>query len=512
VNVMTAKKTYPAFNSQLLQKLGVSINNLVSDSRKVKPGDTFLAYAGDKYDARQFIPQAIAAGANAVLWERQDFSWNPKWKLPALSIAELKIKSGFIASHVYDNPSQQLQLIGITGTNGKTSCSHWLAQAMAVLNKKTAVIGTLGQGFPGELRSTENTTPDAILTQKALAEYLSKGADSVVMEVSSHGIAQGRINGSTFDIAILTNLTRDHMDYHQSMDQYAATKAKLFFWPQLKYAVLNLDDVFGVELSQQLSHSNTQVLGYGFKQPKIECPSSNNPNVLYGSNLVASLQGLSFDVEFEGRCKSVKTNLIGRFNASNLLAVLAALIASGFKFSEAVKAVQQVQPIAGRMEKFGGGEQPVVIVDYAHTPDAIEKVLVTLREMLQSSSQPSALKAKLFCVLGCGGNRDQGKRGVTGEVVTRLADEVIFTSDNPRHESPQAIIEEMVADAHPGYHIEEDRAAAIHQVIRRACVGDIVLIAGKGHETYQEIKGKKIRFSDREVVLQELMAEGVPQK
>lgn len=497
---MTTENPKKPFDFYLLDNLGVSIRRLVSDSRQVKPGDTFLAYAGKRFDAREFIPQAIAAGANAVLWERRNFTWNPAWQLPNLPVADLRAKAGFIASHVYGCPSQKLWLVGITGTNGKTSCSHWFAQAMAALYKKTAVIGTLGDGFPGSLASIANTTPDATLLQYELAEFLQQGAKSVAMEVSSHGMAQARLNGATIAVAVLTNLSRDHLDYHGSMDEYAAAKAKLFFWPDLKIAVLNLDDVLGVELSRQLANKDTQIIGYGFRQPEMPCQYQGNLKILRGSNLSANIRGLKFDVEFEKERARIDLDLLGRFNASNLLAVLAALLASGFRFADAVWALQQVKPIPGRMEKLDGGDRSIVILDYAHTPDALEKVLATLREFLVKN-------ARLICVFGCGGERDRGKRGLLGEVAARLADEVIVTSDNPRSEDPHAIIDDIVAGAKTNVNIEEDRVSAIYQAIYSARKGDIVLIAGKGHEDYQEIHGQKIPFSDSNVaqqVLQEL--------
>lgn len=506
---MTARKLKKSFDSNQLEDLGVSIKHLVSDSRRVRPGDTFLAYSGNKFDARKFIPQAIAAGANAILWERQNFSWDPTWQLPAMPVARLKEEAGFIASHVYGNPSKKLWLVGITGTNGKTSCSHWIAQAMAILNNKTAIIGTLGNGFPCKLEPTINTTPDAILLQQEMAMYLSQGADSVAMEVSSHGIEQGRINGSTFAVAVLTNLSHEHLDYHGSMDAYATAKEKLFLWPGLKHAVLNLDDIFGVELSRQLINKETQLIGYGFRQPKINSRSLGGIKIVRGSNLKVNIQGLEFDVEFETNLAHVKVNLMGRFNASNLLAVLATLLVRGYKFSDAVGAIQQVKPLSGRMEKLGGGELPVVIVDYAHTPDALEKVLTTLREILRNSQDQQVAetrKARLFCVFGCGGERDQGKRRMSGEVVTRLADKVIITNDNPRSEKPREIIDEIVAgtNSKTNFSVEEDRRSAIYQAVCSARKGDIVLIAGKGHENFQEIDGNKLPFSDHETALQVL--------
>ena len=505
--MVAKRKTSKLFNSHLLDDVGVPVKNLVTDSRRIKPGDTFLAYAGEKNDGRQFIPQAIAAGANAVLWDPEHFSWNPQWHVPALPVSELKAKAGWIADYVYGSPSQGLWMVGITGTNGKTSCCHWYAQAMARLNRKTAVMGTLGNGFSGELEAAENTTPDATVLQRSLAEFKQRGADSVVMEVSSHGIVQGRINGTTFSVAVLTNLSRDHLDYHQDMDAYAAAKARLFFWPELKYAVINMDDVLGVELSRQLANKTTKIIGYGFRYPELGCYSKHF-KMVNGSNLKADINGIEFDIEYEGCQKHLKTNLLGKFNASNLLAVAAALLASGIKLSEAIQALENVQSIPGRMEKYIALDQPIVIVDYAHTPDALEKVLCTLREILRNSNQSRStalLNPRLHCVVGCGGDRDQGKRALIGEVATRLADEVIFTSDNPRSEDPLSIVKDISAGAGAHhYQIEIDRTLAIYQAIDNADSGDIVLVAGKGHEKFQEIKGQKIPFNDAEVVQQVL--------
>lgn len=493
---------------RIFDQLDVPIKRLVTDNRHVKAGDTFLAYAGDRYDARIDIPKVITAGANAVIWEKQHFSWNPEWTIPNFGVLGLKEKAGLIASRVYGNPSHQMWLVGFTGTNGKTSCSHWYAQAMAFLGKKTAVIGTLGNGFLPELNVTSNTTPDAVLLQKTLASCLQEGAQSLSMEVSSHGLVQGRVNGCEFAVAVLTNLSRDHLDYHKNMDDYAAAKAKLFFWPDLKYAVLNLDDIFGVELAHQIGRKDLQILGYGFKQSAFSRLNSGNLRILYGSNLQTTIHGLEFDVEWEQEKAHIKSALLNRFNANNLLAVLASLIASGINLHDAVLAVSQVKSVSGRMEKLGGGAQPTVIVDYAHTPDALEKVLTGLRETLMNShlrQKSHTRKARLICVFGCGGDRDRGKRPIAGDIVTRIADEVIITSDNPRSEDPRDIIDEIVAGtSRRNYIIEEDRASAIYQAIHNAHKNDIVLIAGKGAEGYQEVKGRRLPFDDREVTQQVL--------
>lgn len=505
MNQIMADKTRKLFDYHQLEKLGVPIQNLVTDSRCVQSGDTFVALMGEKVDARKLIPQAISAGANAVIWDSHDFTWNPEWSIPSLAVADLREKSGLIADYVYGHPSQQLCVVGFTGTNGKTSCCHWYAQAMEKLRKKTAVIGTLGNGFINALETTVNTTPDSVLMQKNLARFLQNGAENVAMEVSSHGIEQGRINGTTFSIAVLTNLSRDHLDYHKDMDAYAATKARLFFWPGLKYAVLNLDDVLGVELLHQLAREPVQIIGYAFKKDMAERVSQQCPMV-YGSNLKVDLQGLELDIEYQDHHEHLKVGLVGKFNAANLLAVTAALLASGIAFADVVHALRHVQPISGRMEKFGGGNQPVVIVDYAHTPDALEKVLITLRGIVQTSratKKTTQGSRRLHCVIGCGGERDKGKRSLIGEVATRYADDVIFTSDNPRNEDPYAIIHDMISGmTGDNYPVEVNRELAIYQSISSALPGDIVLVAGKGHENYQEIKGQKIPFSDTVVVQQ----------
>ncbi len=499
------KKTSRLFDIHQLDEMGVPIAHVVTDSRQVRPGDTFLAYPGERADGRNFIAQAIAAGANAIVWDYQDFSWNPEWIIPNLPVSELKSKAGLIADHVYGHPSQNLWVVGITGTNGKTSGCHWYAQAMANLSRKTAIIGTLGNGFVAELEGSENTTPDATVLQRMLNQFKQHGAESVAMEVSSHGIAQGRLNGTVFSVAVLTNLSRDHLDYHQDMDAYAATKARLFFWPGLKYAVVNMDDVLGVELSRQLANTSIQVIGYGFNYP--EFAHAKHFSMVYGSNLQADIDGIEFDIEYEHVREHIALNVLGKFNASNVLAVVASLMASGIDLPDAIKALSDVRTLTGRMEKHGAADQPIVIVDYAHTPDALEKVLCTLREILRKShtTAMSTRRPRLTCVVGCGGDRDKGKRPLIGEVATRLADSVIFTSDNPRTEDPQQIIRDIVAGATGRHHqIEVDRASAIYQAIDNARFGDVVLIAGKGHEKFQDVAGRKIPFDDAEIVQQVL--------
>jgi len=489
---LPANSAFPPFDFATLAGLGVPLTNLVTDSRKLCSGDTFVAYPGERQDGRHYIPAAIAAGSNAVLWERAAFEWNPAWPVPNLGVEDLRGKAGVIAEQVYGAPSQKMWMIGITGTNGKTSCAHALAQVMTARGKKCAVLGTLGNGFPGALEPALNTTPDAVELHRQLRDYHAAGAHSTAMEVSSHGLAQGRVNGVHFDVALLTNLSRDHLDYHGDMAAYAAAKAGLFGWPGLKYAVLNLDDPFGAELAGKLGCSGVQVVGYS-----LEGRRDNVHIAVLARNLRLSAAGIAFEVATPWGTAPVVSPLLGRFNAHNLLATLAALLVSGVELDAAVSALAQVEPVAGRLQKLGGEGKPLVVVDYAHTPDALEKVLQTLREVAAG---------KLICVFGCGGARDKGKRPLMGEVASRLADEVIVTSDNPRHEDPQAIIAEIVAGMNANRQVIEDRALAIAAALRRAAPNDVVLVAGKGHEDYQEIDGKRLPFSDV-AVASRLLAE-----
>ena len=517
------------FPLEQLNKLKVPITHLVSDSRAVRQGDTFVAYPGEKADGRQFIAQAIAQGANAVIYEKllsghpyeaQHFSWDAAWQIPNLAVSDLRHKAGWLADAVYGAPSEKLWLVGITGTNGKTSTSHWIAHALNDAGKKCALIGTLGNGFLGgngfadALQASANTTPDAISVHGLLADYLRADAQAVAMEVSSHALAQGRVNGVRFDVALLTNLSRDHLDYHGDMESYAASKRKLFDWQKLKFAVLNLDDAFGAELAGQLQDAEVEVIGYGLSplsnfppqageraNEKSAKPSSDAAlqlaerlglRMVYGDIAQMSGQGLRLDVHSSWGAAALESTLVGRFNAANLLGALAVLLVSGIELGEAVQSLSRVQAVAGRMQRLGGTGQPTVIVDYAHTPDALEKVLLTLREVGASQA------GKLICVFGCGGDRDRGKRAMMGRVAEKFSDHCIVTSDNPRSEEPQHIIAEILGGMTANNHeIIAERAAAIERAIGLARQRDTVLIAGKGHEDYQEIDGVKHPFSDR---------------
>lgn len=469
----------------ILNTLNQSFASITADSRKVQAGSLFLAYPGAKSDGRDYIPQAIQAGASAVVWENEGFTWHADWQVNNLSVNNLKHQVGQIAAEFYHHPSSRFTMIGVTGTNGKTSVSQWLAQCLTYLGKKTAVLGTIGNGMVGNAfldAQTEavNTTPDAILLQGMLADYVAQQADAVVMEVSSHGLDQGRVNGVEFDVAVLTNLSRDHLDYHGNMEAYGDAKKKLFDWDGLNIAIVNAADAFGKTLVSTLKAQGKACLTYGFEM-------ADNKLDISASDLKLHDAGLTMQVITPQGVTLLAAPVLGRFNAYNVLAVLSTLLALKVSLQDAVAAIAQIKPVLGRMQQFGGGDLPLVVVDYAHTPDALEKVLSTLREQVQG---------QLICVFGCGGDRDSGKRPLMGGVASKLADKVIVTSDNPRSEDPATIIRDVISGMTAGYEVEVNRDAAINKAVQSAKTGDIVLLAGKGHEHYQEILGVKHPFDD----------------
>ncbi len=482
-----------------IEALGVK--RLVNDSRAVKRGDTFVAYPGESRDGRDYIAQALANGAAAVLWERAGFEWNPRWRAPNLGLRQLRRHAGAIASRAYGEPSRGLHVVGVTGTNGKTTCSQWIAQALSRAGRRCAVIGTLGHGFRAPLAALANTTPDALWLHAQLAEFARRGARAVAMEVSSIGLDQDRVAGVDFDVALFTNLTRDHLEYHRTMRRYREAKAKLFAWETLKHAVVNLDDEFGTELARRCRRPGLKVIGYGFGEMR-GAPRGPRIARVSGSNLVTGARGVRFDVATPWGAARVASAALGRHNASNLLGTLAVLLASGVALKKAVAALEALAPVAGRLQRLGGGRKPLVVVDYAHTPDALEQALTTLRDVLASnqSSAASRQSSRLFCVFGCGGDRDPGKRPLMGRVAARLADRAIVTSDNPRSEDPHEIIADILTGVRRGeVGVDADRRDAIHRAVAEASGGDIVLVAGKGHEAYQEIRGVRHPFSDAQV-------------
>ena len=465
-----------------LQRRGIRPERLAADSRRVQPGDVFLAFPGSRVDGRDFIAQAVAKGAAAVIAEAgRPASRVGAGDAPLVEVEGLAWLSGELAHLVYACPSEHLWLTGVTGTNGKTSVSQWIAQAMNLMQQRCAVIGTLGNGFPDALDESPNTTPDAITLHAALAGFVAQGAQACAMEVSSIGLDQGRINGAAIDVAVFTNLTRDHLEYHGTMEAYAAAKEKLFLVPGLAAAVLNLDDAFGAELAARL-HGRMRIIGYALSDA--DCGSADE--MLRAEDLRIRAAG----IEFKLRGVKFSAPVVGRFNASNLLAVIGALLARGEHLEEIAVALRGIQPPPGRMQAIGGADQPLVVVDYAHTPDALEKALGVLRETAAGRG------GRLVCVFGCGGDRDPGKRPQMGEVAARLADCVLVTSDNPRREDPLTIIAGIVAGMPPPRRIEPDRAQAIANAVLEADARDVILLAGKGHEPYQEIAGVRHPFSD----------------
>ena len=473
---------------------------LVSDSRRVQAGDVFFAYPGDAQDGRRYIQAAIDAGAAAIVYDGQDFTWTDAIATPHLAVAGLKAVAGPIAHAVLGQPDRAMFTVAVTGTNGKTSCALWTAQALARLGETAGVIGTLGVGVIAPKAKTEAqfdvtgyTTPDAVLLAQTLAELNGKGVTALAIEASSIGLVQERTAGMHVDVAIFTNLTRDHLDFHGDMASYEAAKVKLFAWPGLQHAVVNLDDAAGQRL---VAHLRTNfpaltVTGYTLDAQAIV---PDGVAVLRASGMRSKNAGTECQVETPVGNATIRSRLVGNYNVSNTLAVLGALLARGTALKSAVEAIESLAPAPGRMQQMGGQDAPMVVIDYAHTPDALEKTLDALRQVATDRG------GQLWCVFGCGGDRDPGKRPQMGRIA-QGADQVLVTSDNPRSEDPAAIIAQIVAgmDAnHPASRLQtvEDRASAILLAVKQAGKQDVILLAGKGHEPYQEIKGRKMPFSD----------------
>jgi len=485
---------------ETLRNKGVNPSGISADSRSVRSGDLFAAMPGLRSDGRSFIAEAVARGAAGVLWE-SELGNVPEMSVPNLPIAGLHGLAGELAHLIYGRPSEKLWLCGVTGTNGKTSVSQWIAQAGTLLGRKCGVIGTLGNGFPGALAESANTTPDVISIHSALAGMLESGAKACAMEVSSIGLDQGRGDGLHFTTAIFTNLTRDHLEYHGSMEHYAAAKARLFAAPGLQSAVINLDDAFGAQLYAGLAGKGVRRIGYTLTSAAQQHGPADE--ILIAENLRIDGNGLAFELHTAQGDISVSAPLYGRFNAANLLAVFGALLAAGFTPEQVAGVMPQLVAPPGRMQTVSGGAGqagPLVVVDYAHTPDALEQVLKTLREVA------IARGGRLWCLFGCGGDRDPGKRPLMGEVVQRHADVAIVSSDNPRNENPQAIIVDILAGMQSDVRVDADRAGAIRQMVLEAKRHDVLLIAGKGHETYQEIANRRLPFSDIEEAHKALLA------
>lgn len=457
--------------------------NLWADSRKVGAGDGFIAWPGAATDARQYVGDVLAAGARACLVEEEGVGHYGFLDARVATYAGLRAAAAPIAAAYFEEPSKHLCIVAVTGTNGKTSTAWWLAQALGKLGHRCGVVGTLGIGEPGSMVFNGLTTPDPVLLQQQLRRFVDEGFSACALEASSIGIAEQRLHGTELQVAVFTNFSQDHLDYHGSMAAYAAAKKQLFAWPGLKAAVLNVDDEMGAELHADLALSGLDVWTV----------SVGGPARLIADQVAQQPHGLAFDV-VEGALRyRLSTATVGLYNVSNLLGVMAAMRAIGVPLDAAVAACEGLLPVPGRMETLVVEGMPLVAIDYAHTPDALEKVLLALRPAAHSRG------GQLWCVFGCGGDRDATKRPLMAAVAQKNADQVVVTSDNPRSESAAAIISQILlglthADS---VGVEVDRALAISQTLARAQPADVVLLAGKGHENYQEISGLRHPFSDR---------------
>ncbi len=459
------------------------VTGLVLDSRAVRPGNAFVAIAGFGAHGLRFVEQARAAGATAILFEPPAPDDLPAPD-DAIAVPDLRARLGEMGDHFHGRATQAMTVVGVTGTNGKTSTVQLLTQAWHARGLVSGSVGTLGAGLYGHIVPTGFTTPLVLQTHELLAAMHDDGAQAIAMEASSHALDQGRVDGVHFDVAVFTNLTRDHLDYHGDMATYGAAKARLFAWPGLKAAVVNVDDAFGRELIGTLP-PGVRAIGVSSR--------AGADATLHAENLRFDNTGIGFDLVVQGESHPVHSQLLGRFNVDNLLAVAGVLFALGDVPAQVAATLSTLQPIHGRMNRLGGdGRAPLVVIDYAHTPDALEQVLSSLRAHVQ---------ARLVCVFGCGGDRDRGKRPQMAAIAEKYADTVIVTDDNPRFEDGDAIVADIVAGfAHPErITVQRDRAAAIKQAVGAAAVNDIVVVAGKGHEPYQDIQGVQHPFDDTQV-------------
>jgi len=464
----------------------VTVTGVQLDSRLLRKGDLFIACFGHNHDARNFIDDAIGQGVTAVLAES-----GGEWQgvrliddVVIVCIDNLSAKISAIAGRFFGNPSEKLHVFGITGTNGKTSCSQFIAQALNMYGYRCGIMGTLGYGIVGDLKETQLTTPDAVFTRMALAEMVREHIDPVVMEVSSVGLHQKRVRAIHFDTAIFTNLTRDHLDYHGSMEAYGENKKKLFAVKGLKTAIVNLDDPYALSIINSIS-ADVEVVTYSI---------SNSVASVYAEKLVLTPQGFAAQVCTPLGRGQITGQLLGYFNFSNLLAVIAGLISylptRGELNQDALfEKLSQLQPVNGRMEIINGGGDITAVVDYAHTPDGLRSALSGLRDHFAQN---------IWCVFGCGGNRDKGKRPMMGEIAESFADKLVIADDNPRNEEGDEIVQHILSGITDPAKVSviRDRASAIDYAIANAAPGDVVLIAGKGHETYQDIGGNRLMFSD----------------
>ena len=462
---------------------------LHTDSRRVGAGDGFIAWPGGVTDGRQFVASALQQGATACVVEQSGadaFAWGEN---PAIATYEgLKAASGLIAAAYYEQPSQALDVVAITGTNGKTSTAWWLAHALQNAGKRCAMVGTLGVGEVGHLEVTGMTTPDPVLLQARLRDMADAGVKACAIEASSIGLAEHRLDGTQVRVAMFTNFTQDHLDYHGDMASYWQAKLALFSWVGLQAAVVNIDDAQGAALAAQLqARDDVRVW-------TVSCIANATSGVqhIVARHIQHGARGLCFEVLEGEEAYALETQLVGLYNVSNVLGVIASLRALGYSLADAVQACRVLPAVPGRMQTVGETGEPLVVIDYAHTPDAVAQAVQALLPLAQSRG------GELTCVLGCGGDRDAAKRPLMAAAAEQYAQHVVLTSDNPRSEDPQTILNHMLAGLQNAAKtiVVADRAQAIAQTVQRARAQDVVLVAGKGHEDYQEIAGVKYPFSD----------------
>ncbi|RUO26625.1 UDP-N-acetylmuramoyl-L-alanyl-D-glutamate--2,6-diaminopimelate ligase [Aliidiomarina minuta] len=471
----------PVYTGQLPD---TEISGLKLDSRQVTPGDCFIAVKGYQVDGRNFINSALEAGASAVLQQANTFKVDLRGAVPVVSVPELPEQLSAIAGRFYQHPDKQLKLVGVTGTNGKTTITNLVAQLFAQVGQKTAVMGTLGSGFINQLLAEKNTTPDACTVQQRLASLAAEGAQRVAMEVSSHALVQGRVNALSFDAVVASNVSRDHLDYHGSMDSYAASKRDLFVSYPARCRIFNADDKL---VSGWYTKADNH---YRFS---LNSDLISEPDTLVASDMKFHAAGADFELHWQGNSHSVRSILLGDFNVSNLLAAALVVLVSGYSLQQVAEAMAEVRAVAGRMEMFRKNQGPLVIVDYAHTPDALQQVLKAARRHC---------KGNLWCVFGCGGDRDRGKRPQMGNVASQLADIVVVTDDNPRTEPALDIMADIVSGATGKARIIQrpGRKEAVLESMQNAGPDDVIVMAGKGHEDYQVVGTQTLNYNERAVV------------
>ncbi len=468
------------------------ITTLELDSRKVKSGSLFFGINGSVVNGRDYIDDAIGKCAEAVIFEGNTYQFKLIKNIPVYEVSDVRDVIGKIAARFYGHPTAKINLTGVTGTNGKTSVVYFLNQALSQLsNKSVGSIGTLGSGTGKILKPLVNTTPDILMLNELFSEFCHQDIEQVVMEVSSHALDQARVNNIEFDTAVFTNLSHDHLDYHQDIDAYGDAKRKLFFLPSIKNAVINIGDSFGAGIVTELP-KNINIIRYKI----IETASEFSPNEVELVAIIThkDIYSVSMEISSIWGKGQLTVKLVGDYNAANILACIGVLCAMNYPLSDILSVLSDVKAVPGRMELFCAPTSPKVFIDYSHTPDALEKALQTLRKLGNK---------KLVCIFGCGGNRDREKRPLMGQVAEKYCNEIILTNDNPRNEAAENIISDIQSGMSGSVpcHVELDRAVAIQTAIDDCNTDDFILVAGKGHETFQEIKGKKTPFNDRQLVI-----------